>query len=36
MDQVVEINIQGLSKVYKLNKKQMQESHTKNPKKNSS
>ncbi|MBY0759164.1 MULTISPECIES: ABC transporter ATP-binding protein [Sellimonas] len=33
MDQVVEINIQGLSKVYKLNKKQMQESHTKNPKK---
>lgn len=33
MNQEVQIDIRGLSKVYKLNKKQMQESHTKNPKK---
>lgn len=33
MNQNVQIEIRGLSKVYKLNKKQMQESHTKNPRK---
>lgn len=33
MNESVQIEIRDLTKIYKLNKKQMQESHTKNPKK---
>ena len=33
MNESVQIEIHDLTKIYKLNKKQMQESHTKNPKK---
>lgn len=35
MNESVQIEIRDLTKIYKLNKKQMQESHTKNPKKRS-
>ena len=32
MNESVQIEIRDLTKIYKLNKKQMQESHTQNPK----